>query len=694
METYLILSVAVNIALVGTDVASNQISNLCLTPGCIQAASSILDNIDASVDPCDDFYQFACGNFIKQANDDTSYVELTENLVQQQLRVVLEENVKAQEPRPFRLLKKMYQACMNTTAIELDGLTTIKSILEDLGGWPVLKGRKWNQKKFDWKQSVYKFRNLGYAVNYLIGVRITKDITNSSLTTLYIGHGAESLSNTSDLKPYLNKMVYVATVLGAKKGVAERELNESLKFEHHLSLMASAIPEQRNLSLGFEYNTFKGLRYYRISVSELQQIVPYIPWLEYLNSVLNIPNITIKASQEIIFEHPIYFSDLEKLLNNTPKRVLANYLMWKVVELSIPYITEKLEQYECSTFRWSTCVSLTLDSALYVRKHFHEDNKQEVTEMVSNIKKEFAKNVKGADWMDNDTKLHALEKLAAMSSHVGYPDELLSDKKLEDYYKGLHVESDNFLKIRLSTELFLYEAEVKRLVIVLPVNEINWVDRAKRVLEVNAFYHIRANSIELPAAQLQSIILKSNRPRYINYGAVGYVIAHEITHGFSGKGSTFDKDGKLVDWWESSTKEKFKTKVQCMIDQYGNYSVPELGLNLNGLNTIGENIADNGGMRYAYLAYNEWVRRNGKEPLLPALNYTDRQLFWISAANGWCANQIPSSVKRQIHNDEHPPYKFRVNVPLSNTDYFAKDFNCRIGSNMNPVGKCEVWRSL
>ncbi|XP_031344638.1 neprilysin-2-like [Photinus pyralis] len=688
METYLILSVAVNIALVGSDVASNQISNLCLTPGCIQAASSILDNIDASVDPCDDFYQFACGNFIKQAYDDNSYIQITKYRVRQQLRVALEENVKAQEPRPFRLLKKMYQACMNTTAIELDGLTTIKSIIEDLGGWPVLKGRKWNQKKFHWKQSVYKFRNLGYVVNYLITLTIMEGITNSSLSTLYIRPADVSLSNTSDLKPYLNKMVHVATVLGANKGVAERELNESLKFEHHLSMMASAIPEHRNFSLG----------YHRMPVSRLQLIAPNIPWLEYLNSVLNIPNVVIKPSYVIMVEHPSYFSELEKLLNNTPKRVLANYLMWKAVESSIPYITEKLEQFECSTFRWPKCVSLTLESmpiaisALYIRKHFHEDIRQEVTEMISNIKKGFVKHVKSADWMDDDTKFHALEKLAAMSSVVGYPDELLSDKKLEDYYKGLHVESDNFLKIRLSTNLFMYEAEVKRLV--LPLNQINWIGNAGRVLYVNAYYHYPTNSIELNAGRLQSIFVNNDRPRYINYGAIGYIIAHEITHAFGVEGSNLDKDGNFVDWWVPSTKEKFITKVQCMIDQYGNYSVPELGLNLNGFRTIEENIADNGGARHAYLGYNEWVRRNGKEPLLPALNYTDRQLFWISAANGWCANEIPSSMKRQIHNNQHLPFKFRINVPLSNTDYFAKDFNCRIGSNMNPVSKCEVWRSL
>ncbi|XP_031344653.1 neprilysin-2-like [Photinus pyralis] len=191
--------------------------------------------MDASVDPCDDFYQFACGKFIKQSEG--SYFQFTDKFVKEQLRVILEENVTSQEPRPFRVLKKIYQACMNTTSIELDGLTTIKSIIKDLGGWPVLKGRKWNQKKFDWKQSVYKFRNFGYNFNYFItvGTMSYKDTGNVSSNMLYIGPADVPRGAPSDLKQYLNEMVQVATVLGAKKSVAKRELNESLEFELNLN---------------------------------------------------------------------------------------------------------------------------------------------------------------------------------------------------------------------------------------------------------------------------------------------------------------------------------------------------------------------------------------------------------------------------------------------------------------------------
>ncbi|XP_031344650.1 neprilysin-2-like [Photinus pyralis] len=243
----------------------------------------------------------------------------------------------------------------------------------------------------------------------------------------------------------------------------------------------------------------------------------------------------------------------------------------------------------------------------------------------------------------------------------------------------------------LSTRLFDYENAAKSLV--LPVNQINWVKWGELAIYVGVLNDLKTNEIVLPAAILQGIFFSNDRPHYMNYGAIGFAIAELITHGFDDKGRQFDKYGNLEDWWVPSTKEKFITKVQCMIDQYGNYFVSELGLNLNGVRTQGDNTASNGGMKNAYLAYNERVRLNGKELLLPGLNYTDRQLFWISAANSLCENQKPDSATGHFLNSQLPR-KFSINGALSNTDYFAKDFNCRVGSKMNPVSKCEVWRSL
>lgn len=686
----------------------NSFKNICLTPGCIHTASDVLNNMDPSIDPCDDFYQFACGNFIKKTNipDDKSSVtsfSVISDLLQEQLRTMIEEPVKPGEPKPFVLLKRIYKSCMNTTVIETDGLTTIKSILKDLGGWPVLEGPKWDQGKFDWRQSVYKFRKAGYSVDYFMDFSVGIDLKNSSRRVIDIDQGALGLRREFLIKgiddklvrAYYDYMVDIAVIFGANKDVAKKELKESLEFEIKLA----------NISLPNEKRRNASLLYNPISVSDLQQKFHSIPWLEYLNTVLDLPDIKIKNTDMIIISVPSYISELEKLLTHTPKRIQANYVMWRATASSVSYLTEELRkrQLQYSTIlsgrteresRWKECVDIASGSmsiaagALYVRKYFHEEARQNAIEMVSDIRTEFIDILKKVEWMDNVTRKHALEKAAAMTAHIAYPDELLSDKKLEEFYANLDFTSDHYLKTILSLTLFGTEYSFKRLP--LPVNKTDWVTHGRPSV-VNAFYSSIENSIQFPAGILQGVFFSNDRPRYMNYGAIGFVIGHEITHGFDDQGRQFDKDGNLVDWWAPSTKEAFIKKAQCIIDQYGNYSIPEIGLNLNGINTQGENIADNGGIKEAYLAYNKWVKRNGKEQRLPGLNYTGHQLFWISAANVWCSKVRFEEIKQLVITDEHSPDKFRVIVPLSNMDYFAKDFNCPKKSKMNPVNKCDVW---
>ncbi|KAK5647015.1 hypothetical protein RI129_005479 [Pyrocoelia pectoralis] len=683
--------------------------NICLTPGCIHTASHVLNNMDPSIDPCDDFYQFACGNFIKKTNipDDKSSVtsfSVISDLLQEQLRTMIEEPVKQGEPKPFVLLKRIYKSCMNTTAIEKDGLTTIKSILKDLGGWPVLEGPKWDQGKFDWRQSVYKFRKAGYSVDYFMDFSVGIDLKNSSRRVIDIDQGALGLRREFLVKgiddklvrAYYDYMVDIAVIFGANKDAAKKDLKESLEFE--IKLANISLPnEKRRKNASLLYNP--------MSVSDLQQKFHSIPWLEYLNSVLDLTDIKIKNTDMIIISVPSYISELEKLLTHTPKRIQANYVMWRAAASSISYLTEELRkrQLQYSTIlsgrteresRWKECVDIASGSmsiaagALYVRKYFHEEARQNAIEMVSDIRSEFIDILKKVEWMDNVTRKHALEKAAAMTAHIAYPDELLSDKKLEEFYGKLDFTSDHYLKTILSLTLFGTEYSFKRLP--LPVNKTDWVTHGRPSV-VNAFYSSIENSIQFPAGILQGVFFSNDRPRYMNYGAIGFVIGHEITHGFDDQGRQFDKDGNLVDWWAPSTKEAFIKKAQCIIDQYGNYSIPEIGLNLNGINTQGENIADNGGIKEAYLAYNKWVKRNGKEQRLPGLNYTGHQLFWISAANVWCSKVRFEEIKQLVITDEHSPDKFRVIVPLSNMDYFAKDFNCPKKSKMNPANKCDVW---
>ncbi|XP_026670737.1 neprilysin-2 isoform X1 [Ceratina calcarata] len=680
---------------------------VCYTPECIHTASRLLTNMDLEVEPCDDFYDFACGGFLKSTtipDDKTSvntFTGISDDL-QKQLRISIEEKSSPDEPKPFRLVKNLYKACMNKTLIEQQGLDPLLNILRKLGGWPVLEGGQWNEDAFNWKESVYKFREMGYSVDYFIDFSIGVDLKNSTkriidLDQASLGLSREYLSKGFDdkiVQAYYNYMVDIAVILGANKTDAMSELKESLEFEMNLA----------NISLPNEKRRNATLLYNPMTVQELSNNYPSVPWKEYFNTLLA-PNIQVDENEVVIVSVPSYITNLEKLLDSTPKRVQANYVMWRAAASSVSYLTDDIRkrQLQYSTAlsgrteresRWKECTDTVSGSlaisvgAMYVRKYFKEDAKKNAVEMVADIREEFTKILKKVDWMDDETRKSALKKAASMSSHIAYPDELLDDKKLEEFYEKLELTTDNYLEGILNLTLFGVEYSFSKLR--KPVNKSDWVTHGRPAI-VNAFYSSIENSIQFPAGILQGAFFSNDRPRYMNYGAIGFVIGHEITHGFDDQGRQFDKDGNLVDWWAPQTKENYLERAECIIHQYGNYTVEDVGLNLNGINTQGENIADNGGIKEAYLAYQEWVKRNHAEAKLPGLPYTPEQLFWISAANTWCSKYRPEAMKLRITTGFHSPGKFRVLGPLSNMEEFAKDFNCPVGSKMNPEKKCSVW---
>jgi predicted metalloendopeptidase len=225
-----------------------------------------------------------------------------------------------------------------------------------------------------------------------------------------------------------------------------------------------------------------------------------------------------------------------------------------------------------------------------------------------------------------------------------------------------------------------------------PVNKSDWIEYSYSTT-INAFYNPIENSIVLPAGILQGEFYSSDHPQYMNYGAIGFIIGHEITHGFDNQGRIYDGQGNIVDWWAEDTKKQFLEKAMCIIRQYGNYTDHEVGLKLNGNNTQGENIADNGGIKLAYNAYNTWSNVQwDAEPRLPGLqNYTPNQMFWLSTANIWCSKYRPETIKNIIITNVHATNRFRIIGSISNQEEFSNDFQCPLGSNMNPLNKCHVW---
>ncbi|EEB19488.1 endothelin-converting enzyme, putative [Pediculus humanus corporis] len=681
--------------------------NVCMSPGCVKTACKILENMNTEIDPCDDFYEFACGKFERETvipDDKTSVTTFSEisDKLKEQLRTIIETPAETNDAAPFLLAKNLYKACMNKTGIANRGHTPILDILKKLGGWPVLEGQSWNPGTFDWKETVYKFRDYGYSVDYFIDFSIGVDLKNTTIRTIdldqpSLGLGREYLSKGFDEKivqAYYEYQVDIATLLGADKKMAETELKESLNFEIQLANISLPNEERRNASKLFN----------PMSIHQLQQKFPSIPWLEYFNRLLP-KHIRVNSSEVVIVSVPTFLKQLEALLSKTPKRVLANYVMWRAAGASVSYLSEDLRnrQLQYSTVlsgkesreaRWKECIDIVSSGvslavgSMYVKKYFKEDSKKAALEMVRDIREEFNNILTNLNWMDSETKQKALEKAASMVTHIAYPDELLDVKKLEKFYDRLTVDPNYYLESVLNLTKFGTDYSFGRLR--QPVNKTEWISHGRPAV-VNAFYSGVENSIQFPAGILQGIFFSNDRPKYMNYGAIGFVIGHEITHGFDDQGRQFDNKGNLVDWWAKSTEEKFINRAQCIIHQYGNYTAEEVDLKLNGINTQGENIADNGGIKEAYRAYVKWSERNGEEKMLPGLPYTPRQLFWISAANTWCCKYRPEALKIRIITGVHSPGRFRVIGPLSNMPEFSKDFNCPLGSKMNPVDKCEVW---
>uniref|UniRef100_A0A146LYT5 Neprilysin-2 n=1 Tax=Lygus hesperus TaxID=30085 RepID=A0A146LYT5_LYGHE len=681
---------------------------ICFDAGCIHTASMILQNLDNTTEPCDDFYQFACGQFRKKfiPDDKTglSMFSVISDELQEQLRMIVNSPIEKTDIQPILNAKNMYKLCMNESHIEEVGAEPVKQLLKKMGGWPVIEGDSWDMGSFSWLNTVYNYRKEGFSVDYLIDFAVSTDSKNNSARVIELDQAAIAVARDymikgldhPRVKAYFEYMIDIAELFGANRKVATEELRKSLDFEIALA----------NISLPTEERRDPEKLYNRMTIEEMQIKFPTIPWFEYFRQILP-PKIEFTIAEPVVVGVPTFISALENLLQQTEKRVVANYMFWRAAASTVSYLPEAFRKKQLKYItavtgstereaRWKECssqaartVSLATGS-LYVQKFFKENAKKKALELVENIREEMYAIIETVDWMDEDTRKAALEKAYAMTAHIAYPDELLDNQKLIDFYAGLEVNSDGtYIDAIYNTTKWGQEYNYGRLR--EPVNKTDWRSHGRPQI-VNAFYSPTENSIQFPAGILQGAFFSEDRPNYMNYGAIGFVIGHEITHGFDDQGRTFDKEGNLRDWWHESTKEKYIEKAKCIIEQYGNYTDSQVKMNLNGINTQGENIADNGGIKEAYRAYVKWVSKNGPEKRLPGLqNYTPQQMFWMSAATTWCSTYRDETLKNRITTGVHSPAEFRVRGPLSNMEDFSKDFNCPSGSPMNPVKKCTVW---
>ena len=432
-------------------------------------------------------------------------------------------------------------------------------------------------------------------------------------------------------------------------------------------------------------------------------------WIDLKNSLSEFFNKTIHGSESVIYQTPKYFAHLKEVLKATPRETVADYIVWRIIDSYAIYLTLDFYEAKFKTEkerrgidsigpRWRCCFEETVyafkfvTSALFVEEHFSKEDKQIANDLVRTIAKEFHKVLLNAAWLGDDVKTKALEKLDAMTQKVGYPDIIDNVAQLDNYYSDLEI-TDDFFKNILNIKTFIVTDQISRLG--KPVRDIDRWGGGAKAHELSGFYNLDFNEMIFPASIFVQPLFDSSRPMALNFGGLGSIVGHEMTHGFDTKGSAFDKHGNLKNWWSAKAFQNFQTISECLVSQYGKYQMEDV--HVNGLKTLAENIADNGGIRVSFQAYQSWLKKhgdNGHEAMsyLPGLKFSEEQLFFLAFAQSYYSYSPSVQVVRELRGDEaHSPDKCRVLGPLSNMEEFSDAFNCAKRSPMNPVGKCRVW---
>jgi len=357
-----------------------------------------------------------------------------------------------------------------------------------------------------------------------------------------------------------------------------------------------------------------------------------------------------------------------------------------------------LEEVEI-TDRQSKCVSYLTDNMpyaagrLYTDSYFPEQNRDDVMVMINNVLSAFSSSLSGLRWMDNPSALRAFQKVAGLVRNVAYPDFQEDDKQLDEYYKEL-IEAVKSIHPEDPQAYFDYVQKA-----VLFKGQFMWEglkkmgDRKEFLMSpavVNAWYQPERNSITFPAAILNEPFYRYDFPQAVNYGALGVVMGHELSHGFDDQGIQFDFDGTLNTWMTSTAELGFDKMAQCIVDEYSGFCYPQ-GC-INGIHTQGENIGDNGGLKAAYRAYKAYTASHGEEKSLPGMEtYTMDQIFFLAYGQVWCGSYSDDALTRQLLTNEHSPGKDRVIGAVQNFPKFAEAFKCKLGDPMYPKNACDIW---
>jgi putative endopeptidase len=642
--------------------------------------------LDTSVAPCEDFYRYACGGWLSRTSipPDRSSWSRSFSVIQERNQDILHEildayaagKVDANEPDATRV-GDFYAACMDEASVEREGddaLTSWQAVIGSIADLTTLASvvRWMHDRDFN------VFFSFGPDQDFHDATKMIGEVDQAGLGLPdredYLKQEPASQQIREAYRAHIARMMVLAGE-PSEKAAASADIVLAIETE----LARASMPR-------VEHRDPENI-YHRLDRMGLEDIAPSFPWRSYFADNLS----TVQAINVTV---PDFFRSFSRLLQTTTLDKLQTYLRWHVVSdhamdlgrrfvnESFAFSSKNLTGAQVLLPRWKRCAGST-ESALgeavaqpFVKRTFPAGAKGRSLDLIQRLENAFARNLDQIPWMDAPTRAAASNKLHAVYDKIGYPDTWRS-------YQGVAVDRTRHAQNVLSAAKF--ESDRQYAKIDKPVDRAEW---AMSPITVNAYYNPLLNEMVFPAGILQAPFFRLGAVPADNYGGIGTVMGHELTHGFDDQGRRFDKDGNLRNWWSPAALQAFRERTDCVVRQYQRQNAYE-NVPLNGKLTLGENIADLGGVKLAFRALTSTAgpdhAPSNKDDL------PQQQRFFLAFAQSWCTHRRPELARTLAVVDPHAPPRIRVNVSLSNLPEFAAAFKCPAGEPMAPAERCSVW---
>jgi putative endopeptidase len=662
--------------------------SLCLAQSAPSSSSARVrfnaEMLDKAIDPCTDFYAYACGKWQAEnpiPSDRSSWGRFNELQERGEnfIRDILEKD-SSNDPNRTPDQQKVgdyYQACMDEPAIDKAGTAPLAAQMKAIAK---LKSKKQLAKEIIQlhRAGIEVLFSFGSGQDFKDATQVIAEADQGGLALpdkdYYLKDDAKSVDLRAKYVAHVQKMF---ELLGDPAEKAAAEAKTVMDIETTLAKGSLDRTSRRDPSKV----------YHKMTAKKLAALSPDFGWNVYLEGI------GAPSTQVLNVTEPDFFKQMDVALKNTSLADWKTYLRWHVVHANAAVLPAAFVDEDFNFFskelsgtkelapRWKRCVRFTngdLGEAVgkeYVAETFGAEGKERTLKMVQALERALSSDIESLPWMGAETKKQAQVKLEAISNRIGYPD------KWRDYSSLKIVRGDALGNSQRANE-FDFQRHLNK--IGKPVNKNDWPYPPSTV---NASYNPQLNNITFPAGILQPPFYDNKADDAMNFGGIGAVIGHELTHGFDDQGSQFDAKGNLSDWWTADDKKEFKKRTQCVADQYAGYTAVD-DVKLNGKLTLGENTADNGGLRVAYMALLTTLA--GKEPE-PIDGLTAPQRFFLGWANVWCANRTDAMSRMLATVDPHSPPKWRVNGTVSNMPEFREAYHCKADAPMVRENACRVW---